>query len=117
VIGGAESERDAGVYRVLIRPNQALSPSAIVYVVAGFAILSLSIGIAFAARGMWLVLPFAGLEVALFAIAFWSVTRSARDYDLVCVDNPHVTLYQCRMGNETSYRFQRAWVKVQLENN
>jgi len=115
LIGGAESEQDDGVYRVLIRPNQALSARAIVFVVTGFAILCLSIGIAFAVKGMWLILPFAGLEVALVAMAFWTVTQSAKDYDLVCVDHPHVTLYQCRMGTETSYQFQRSWVRVQLK--
>ncbi len=115
MIGGASSEREAGSYRVLIRPNQSLSSSAIVLVVVGFAVVALSIGIAFAAQGLWLVLPFAGLEVALLTLAFWLVSQSAQDYDLLCVEEPNVVLYQHQQGQEKEYRFKRAWVRVRLE--
>lgn len=115
MIGGASSEREAGLYRVLIRPNQSLSSTATVFVVVGFAVVSLSIGIAFAVLGFWLVLPFAGMEVALVASAFWLVSQSAQDYDLLCVEDPNVVLYQHRQGLEKEYRFKRAWVKVRLE--
>lgn len=116
MIGGASSEKEAGIYRVLIRPNQSLSPGATILVVAGFTIVSLSIGIAFAIQGFWLVLPFAGIEVVIVATAFWLVAQSARDYDLLCVDDPNVVLYQHQHGFEKEYRFKRAWVKVRLES-
>ena len=44
---------------------------------AALAALTLTIGIGFAFVGAWLVLPFAGLEVLMLAIAFIMYARRA----------------------------------------
>jgi len=35
------------------------------------------LALVFAALGAWLILPFAGLEVALLCAAFWAIARRA----------------------------------------
>jgi len=43
--------------------------------------VTLGIAAAFAMAGAWLILPFAGLEVALVAAAFLAIGRHATDYE------------------------------------
>jgi len=50
--------------------NCSISPAAFAGALALLAVVTLSIGIAFALMGAWLILPFAGLEVAALGIAF-----------------------------------------------
>jgi uncharacterized membrane protein len=37
----------------------------------------------FAALGAWLILPFAGLEIAVLGAAFWFTARHATDYERI----------------------------------
>lgn len=52
-------------FSVLLKRNCSISPAALARVLALLAAVTLGIGIGFAAAGAWLVLPFAGMEVAL----------------------------------------------------
>ena len=47
-----------------------MSPAGLLGVFASLAAVTLGIGIGFALSGAWLVLPFAGLEVAALGAAF-----------------------------------------------
>ncbi|HEX5613491.1 MAG TPA: DUF2244 domain-containing protein [Burkholderiales bacterium] len=53
----------------------SISPAALATVFALLALATLAIGVAFAAFGAWLVLPFAGLEALLLAGAFLATAR------------------------------------------
>ena len=46
---------------------------------AALAVVTLGIGIGFAAFGAWLVLPFAGVEALGLAIAFFAMARRMSD--------------------------------------
>lgn len=101
--------------RIIIRPNRSLSPRGMVLFVAAFAVVSLGIGAGFALAGAWLVLPFAGLEVAIVAAAFEVMRRHAGDYELIAVQGDEV-IVQRRSGSATvSHRFQRYWARVVYE--
>lgn len=55
----------------------SISPLGLALVFAALAALSLGIAAAFAALGAWLILPFAGLEIAALCAAFWFTARRA----------------------------------------
>ncbi len=57
--------------------HSSISPQGLALVFAALALLSLGIAAAFAALGAWLILPFAGLEVAALGVAFWFTARRA----------------------------------------
>jgi uncharacterized membrane protein len=66
----------ASVHR---KRNCSISPAALATVFALLATATLAIGVAFAAFGAWLVLPFAGLEALLLAGAFLATARRNED--------------------------------------
>jgi uncharacterized membrane protein len=70
-------------FSVLLKRNCSISPAALARVFAFLVAVTLGIGIGFAAAGAWLVLPFAGIEVALLAAAFLTNGRHAADYERI----------------------------------
>jgi len=70
-------------FSVLLKRNCSISPAALARVFAFLVAVTLGIGIGFAAAGAWLVLPFAGIEVALLAAAFVASGRHAADYERI----------------------------------
>lgn len=113
-ITGTAIEDAVDGFRVLIRPNRSLTPISMLMFMGGFSILTLSIAIVFVLQGYWLVLPFAGLEILFVAVAFWYVNRKGEDYDLVAVDNNHVSITQRVDGRDRRYEFDRHWARVSL---
>ncbi len=53
----------------------SISPTGLLRVFVGLALITLGIGAVFAWLGAWLVLPFSGLEVLVLAAAFVAHTR------------------------------------------
>ena len=109
-----ENETGEGL-RVLVRPNRSLSLRAMVVLFAGIAAFVITIGIGFSLAGAWLVLPFAGLEVAVVAAVLYLLMRHADDHDLIIIRQDHVIVVRRRGGRERREEFQRYWVKVQLQ--
>ncbi len=73
---------DAG-FLVVLKRNCSISPRGLLLVFALLAVLALGIASVFAALGAWLILPFAGLELALLGAAFWLTARHATDYERI----------------------------------
>ncbi len=64
-------------FSVTVRRNCSLSPRALLLLLAATAFVSFAIGVGFALVGAWLILPFAGLEIAALAAAFFVNGRHA----------------------------------------
>jgi uncharacterized membrane protein len=68
------------------RPNRSLTPSGRalwLYLIGTNAAVIAAIALMV---GAWPVIPFAGLEVALVAIAFWVIGRHDKDYETLDVN-------------------------------
>lgn len=81
-----------------------------------FAVLSLTIGLSFFSVGLWLVLPFAGLEIFVVGIAIGYAMRRSEGYESVAVTDREVSILKSEFGRSRSYNFQRYWTQVRLEN-
>jgi uncharacterized membrane protein len=112
-----ETDTGSEDLRVLIRPNRSLSPWGMVVLFMGMAAFALIIGIGFSLVGAWLVLPFAGLEMAVVGTALYWLYRHAEDHDLVVVGVDRVRVIRHRAGRDWQDEFQRYWVRVTLERH
>ena len=95
--------------------NCSMSPRAVLVVVSLTAAVCFGIGAFFAWQGLWLVLPFAGLEVAGLGAAFYVSGRHAGDYERYWLE-PGQLVVEVRDGERLSrHSFQAAWVRVVLQ--
>ncbi len=67
--------------------------------------------------GAWLVLPFAGLEVALLVVVFWVTGCANLRRERVEVAEVSVSVCCGRRGSEQCVQFPRAWARVVLSED
>ncbi len=88
-------------YRRTIRPNRSLDAAGRRASLAVIAAGALLVGTAAAALGAWPVMPFAGLEVGLLALAFRHVARHSDDFECLEIEGDAVR-FTARDGAATS---------------
>lgn len=81
-----------------------------------FAVLSLTIALSFFSLGMWLILPFAGLEVLALGVAIGYIMHRSQGYEWIVVTDRDVSVLMSRFGKSRRYDFQRYWTQVRLES-
>ncbi len=81
------------------------------------AAFSFAVAIIFAWLGLWLVLPFVGLEVAALALAFWVYARHVADNEIIRTDKDGLTI-EIREGNRLrNYRLDANWARCIVEDD
>lgn len=96
------------------RRNCSIGPQALIGVFASLSLLSFGFGVAFAAHGPWLILPFAGIETLVVGVAFFACARHAGDYERILVRPDAVTVEQVAGGSRTVREFNPRWAKLTI---
>ena len=103
-------------HRFLIRPNCSMPWRDVVRFYAGIAIVSMGIAVAFAMKGAWLILPFAGLEMLVLGVALYVVAQRAANWQEIAIEADNIRVINHSPKQEKKLSFQRAWVRVVLED-
>jgi uncharacterized membrane protein len=103
---------DSPPYVHLSVPNRSLGPSARRWVLAWIAATTLGIAAGAWAFGAWLVMPFAGLEVALLAFAFHVVTNHDADFERLEIGEHEVRVEARDARRVTRFVAHRPWARV-----
>ncbi|MCB1791195.1 MAG: DUF2244 domain-containing protein [Gammaproteobacteria bacterium] len=116
---------DTHTRRVVIRPNRSLSWRQSMIFLGAIAVPLLLISAVMATRGFWLILPFAGLELAALYASLYVVSHAARRCEVVSIGESVVTVEKGRErgrcaergGPEQRIEFARGWVRVELSRS
>jgi uncharacterized membrane protein len=81
-------------------------------VFGSLGLLSLVIAGGFAAAGAWLIIPFAGLEVAALMTAAVVFLRRAGDFERVAVCGDRILVEVRERGLAEQFEFHRGWARV-----
>ena len=104
------------VNKIVLRPNNSLSPEGSVKVVMALFAIVLVVAFGFALIGAWLVLPFAGLEVAALAYAFYCVHMHSDDYESITIAGDDVIVEKKNNKDFTTTIFQRYWAQISVRD-
>jgi len=107
--------REPGDFLLIARRNNSLSSTGRAVVLGSLALISLGISLGFAFRGAWLILPFAGAEMAVLFAAFRYVDRHAADYESVAIKGDRVLVERWETGTVSRFEFNRHWAQVVLD--
>ncbi len=110
----AESDVETASCCVVIRPNCSLPWRRAMLVFCGFAVISLSIALGFTLLGYWLILPFAGLELAALAFALYITALRVHQREVISIEGEIVTIQKGGRRPLEATRFPRGWVRVSL---
>jgi uncharacterized membrane protein len=99
-------------YSLTVKRNCSISPRAVLGLLAITAFVSFGIGAAFAWLGLWLVLPFVGIEMAALVLAFYLDGRHASDFERF-ESNGNALVVEIREGNRCrTMNFDSSWVRL-----
>lgn len=101
-------------FTVTAQPNCSLSPTQRRLVLSLMYFVTFGIAIGFALAGIWMVLPFAGLEMMALTLAFSYIGCHARDYERISIEGDCVTVETLSYKDTRRHEFNRYWAKVVL---
>src|SRR3954452_11084373 len=93
-------------------PNRSLGPAGRRWALAAIAATTLGVAAFAASIGAWPVMPFAGLEVVLLAVAFHVVQLHDADYERLEVGEHEIVVEGRRARERVRYVANRAWARV-----
>lgn len=98
------------------RRNCSIGPAALALVFGSMIALAFAFGIAFAWHGPWLILPFAGIELAAVAAAFLYCARHAADFERVTLAADEIRVETACGARRQTWSFQTAWTRLVVES-
>lgn len=111
----AFNSRQGDDFLLVAKRNDSLSPWGRRAFLLSIAFISLAIATALGLHGAWFVLPFAGLEIALLAVAFWLVEKHAGDVETIRLSGESVCIERRRGSRSERFEFNRAWARLEVE--
>ena len=106
-----------GPKQFIVRRNQSLSWQGNKRFILYIAILSLGIATIFALQGMWLILPFAGLEILILAGALYFCCLRNRHQEVITIDDKSLIVEKGVEHPSEVWKFDRAWVNLELKRS
>ena len=105
---------EGGVWRFVLRPNRSLSWRGTLCWFLSLVALSAAIGLGFAAHGLWLVLPFAGLEMLAVGAGLYFVSRDCHRCEVIHVAEHAIQIERGWDGPARVTRLPRRRSRVEL---
>ncbi len=112
LINNTQSDLDPISYQVTFKQNCALSSSQKKKVVLLLTFIPCCIAIGFLMVGMWLILPFIGMEVAALAFAFYYVNSHESDFERISIAGDSLVVERSTKQGSHQYQLNAYWVKV-----
>lgn len=104
-----------GVHEWHARPNCSLTPFARRILIGGVILISLIVSGGFLLAGAWLVLPFAGLELAALFIALRILDRRDQSSETVRLEGSRLSVDSHLPGSDIHQDFTVGWARLSLE--
>ncbi len=104
----------SGATTWLIKRNCSASPQQLALVFLSLLALSFGFGAAFAVHGLWMILPFVGLELVALAVAFVCYGRHAADYERIVLTEERVCVERVEADRREQIAFDRPWTRIEV---
>ena len=99
----------------VLQRNQSLSWYGNKVIVTYIAVLTLGIACVFAYLGMWIILPFAGLEIVALTIGLYLCCLRCQDREVITIDDENLFIEFGRAKSKRQWQFARAWLQLELK--
>jgi len=100
--------------RLLLTPNRSLSWRGNVRIWLALLLLSGVIATGMALAGAWVIVPFAGLELAALATGFYLTARACQRREVLTIGSEDLHLEKGRTRKLAEWTWPKPYVRVQL---
>lgn len=105
-------DKQTGHSTIVLRPNNSATWKFNMQVVGSLALIGFIISTYFALKGMWLIYPFAGLEIGLLFACLYIRLRANINTEVITFDDDTVSVERGSYHAEKSWTYHRLWAKV-----
>jgi len=97
---------------IVLRPNNSSSWKFNMQVVCSLALIVFCISTYFALQGLWLIFPFAGLEIGVLFYCLYYRLRANINTEVITFDDSTVIIERGCYFAEKSWKYHRMWAKI-----
>ena len=101
-----------GSYRFVLSPNCSISWHELLFFYFLTCAIALAVGVFFTLQGLWLVLPFSGLEMLALGSALYVTSRKVYRREVITLDRNLTRIEKGVRRIDQSWEFQTPWVRV-----
>lgn len=99
-------------YRIVLSPNCSISWRELVLFYLATCLIALAVGLFFTLQGLWLVLPFSGLEMLALGAGLYVTSRKVYRKEVITLDAEHTRIEKGVQRVDQSWEFKTPWVRV-----
>ena len=112
----ADINENTGNGTIVLKPNNSATWQFNVLVISSLACVAFLISIFFLMQGLWLILPFSGLEIMLLYLGLCICVRANATTEVITFHNNTVIIEKGRTHSEHSWEYQRSWAKIFIKS-
>ncbi|MFW6092772.1 MAG: DUF2244 domain-containing protein [Pseudomonadota bacterium] len=101
--------------RIVLRPNCSWTWRANTWLVATLTVLSGTLGVVLALRGLWLVLPFVAVEMAVLLACLYYCARKTHVQEVLTFSPEYLEFERGVRRPRLRHRFQRYFTRIFVE--
>ncbi|MDH3635744.1 MAG: DUF2244 domain-containing protein [Gammaproteobacteria bacterium] len=107
------SKQDSGdSFRIVLSPNCSISWHELVIFYLFTCVIAIAVGLFFTLQGMWLVLPFSGLEMLALGIGLYVTSRKVYRKEVITLDPDRTRVEKGVQRVVQSWEFKTPWVRI-----
>lgn len=106
----------SGLATIVLRPNNSASWQFNMMIVGSLSFIAFCISTYFALQGLWLIFPFAGIEVGFLFICLYLRMRANINTEVITFDKDTVLVERGCYHAEQSWKYHRVWAKIFVKN-
>ena len=99
-------------FRFVLSPNCSISWRELVLFYIFTCVVALAIGIFFTLQGLWLVLPFSGLEMLALGFALYLTSRKVNRKEVITLDQRRTRIEKGVQQIDRSWEFETPWIRL-----
>ena len=99
-------------FRFVLSPNCSITWRELVLFYIFTCVVALAIGIFFTLQGLWLVLPFSGLEMLALGFALYLTSRKVNRKEVITLDQRRTRVEKGVQRIDQSWEFETPWIRL-----
>ena len=99
-------------YRFVLAPNCSISWPELLLFYLLTCLVALAVGLFFALQGLWLVLPFSGLEMLALGGGLYVTSRRVYRKEVITLDPEHIRIEKGVQRINQSWEFKTPWIRI-----
>jgi len=99
-------------YRFVLSPNCSISWRELVLFYLITCLVALAVGLFFTLQGLWLVLPFSGLEMLALGIGLYLASRKVYRREVITLNQDHTRIEKGAQQVDQCWEFKTPWIKI-----